>query len=233
MQLFYQPALSKGHLFLDPDESRHCIRVLRKNTGDQIDLTDGIGAFYKAEITDNNPRKCEFKIISSRKIESPDIYIHIAVAPTKNMDRMEWMVEKCTELGVNEISFFISSNSERTILKSERLVKKAVSAMKQSMQAYLPIINEAVPFSDFINSIESHVEKFIAFVDPNNPVSLFQAVRKNKEYCILIGPEGDFTQPELKSAQAKSFKKVNLGEKILRTETAGIVACTTLHLMNS
>ena len=124
MQLFYQPGLSEGNKYLDSDESRHCIKVLRKKSGDRIDLTDGKGSFFKARITKTDIRKCEFEIEYKKFIEVPDYYIHIGIAPTKNMDRMEWFVEKCTEIGIDEISFFISSNSERKILKSDRLFER-------------------------------------------------------------------------------------------------------------
>jgi len=233
MQLFYQPGITEGSNFLDPDESRHCLKVLRKKPGGLIDVTDGKGSFYKARITNSDPRKCQFEIESHEIVNAPDHYIHIGMAPTKNMDRMEWFVEKCTEIGVDEISFFISSNSERKVLKNDRLSKKLIAAMKQSMKARLPKLNELRSFTSFIGSVNPKVKKFIAYVDQENPISLLNAAVKEQEYCILIGPEGDFTQKELEMAQSKNFKKVNLGHSRLRTETAGIVACHTLKLLNA
>lgn len=233
MQLFYQPGILDGLYFLDPDESRHCIKVLRKNTGDSIDITDGKGSIFTGIITNADSRKCLFKIKSQELINKPDYYIHIGMAPTKNIDRTEWLIEKCTEIGVDEISFFITSNSERKTLKNDRLFRKMVAAMKQSMKVYLPKLNELQSFNSFINTIKPEVNKFIAFVDQENPISLFHAAEKEQEYCILIGPEGDFTIEELNFAQSKNFKKVSLGDSRLRTETAGIVACHTLKLINS
>jgi 16S rRNA (uracil1498-N3)-methyltransferase len=233
MQLFYQPRISEGLQFLDPDESRHCLKVLRKKPGDTIDVTDGKGSIFKARITNSDPRKCQLEIEGRKIVNAPDHYIHIGIAPTKNMDRMEWLVEKCTEIGVDEISFFVSSNSERKVLKNDRLSKKMISAMKQSIKARLPKLNELISFTSFIESVNPDVNKYIAFVDPENPISLMNAAVKKQKYCVLIGPEGDFTKEELDLAQSKRFKKVNLGTSRLRTETAGIVACHTLKLINS
>ena len=233
MQLFYQPGISEGLNFLDPDESHHCHKVLRKKPGDIIDITDGKGSFFKSRITNIDTRKCQFQIESQELVNPPDHYIHIGIAPTKNMDRMEWFVEKCTEIGVDEISFFISSNSERKVLKNDRLSKKLIAAMKQSMKARLPKLNELRSFTRFIDSVNPEANKYIAYVESGNPISLGNAATKEQEYCVLIGPEGDFTKEELNLAQSKNFKKVNLGNSRLRTETAGIVACHTLNLINS
>ncbi|UII24948.1 16S rRNA (uracil(1498)-N(3))-methyltransferase [Fulvivirga maritima] len=231
MPLFYQPDIAKGDHFLDEEESRHCIKVLRHSNGDQIEIIDGAGNKYTAVITNANHKKCEFSIKETLNEAPPAHYIHIAISPTKNMDRMEWFIEKVVEIGVQEVSFILSQNSERRVLKVDRLLKKAVSAIKQSGQLYLPKINELIPFEEFISQ-PLQEEKFIAYVDKSNESILHASASKNTSYCALIGPEGDFSKEELQTALENNFKMVSLGPSTLRTETAGLTACHTLNLIN-
>lgn len=230
MLLFYQPELAAGTTWLAEDESRHCVKVLRKREGETITVTDGLGFFYECTITKAHAHKCEFVVASKTAEEKRDFRIHIAIAPTKNADRMEWFVEKATEFGIDEITLLDCNHSERSFLKTERLQKVAVSAMKQSQKATLPTIHELLPFSEIIE--KACAQKFIAYVDHSNPQHLLTLAEKSKHYLILIGPEGDFSANELSLALSKGFTKVSLGRSRLRTETAGIAACCTLNTIN-
>lgn len=227
MHLFYQSQLPEIKN-LDQDESKHCIKVLRKQVGDEINIIDGKGTFYKAKITNANPKKCEFEIIETTKEANPSFHRHLAIAPTKNMDRMEWLIEKVTELGIDEISFFQSFHSERKIIKIDRLEKKVISAMKQSLKAKKPILNEIISFNKLLENVNAE-NKLIAYVDFENKVHMKNELDLQKDSLVLIGPEGDFTPEEVDLAVTKGFKKVSLGNSRLRTETAALAA---VHLMN-
>lgn len=229
--LFYQPNISQGVLYLDPEESRHCTKVLRKRAGDTLHVTDGKGFLHTCKITDANPDKCVFKIESSEQEKPKNFRIHIAIAPTKNPDRTEWFVEKAIEIGVDEISFLACENSERTTVKTERIEKLAISALKQSLKTTFTKIHSIRTLQEFI-SASSSSEKFIAYVDQANPYELFQVAKPKNSYTVLIGPEGDFSPDELELALKQGYKKVALGPSRLRTETAGVVACHTLNLIN-
>ncbi len=231
MNLFYQPEITNGIFHLDTDESKHCIKVLRRRAGDEINLVDGRGCFYTARITSANPKRCEFEITAKTEDTPRNFHVHIAIAPTKNIDRIEWFVEKATEIGIDEISLIVSHKSERKVIKSERLEKKAIAAMKQSLKARLPKINKPTGFTDFI-SIEKTNNKFIAQVDPENPGLLGKTASPGTRCCVLIGPEGDFTDSEVNAAIENKWIKVSLGNSRLRTETAGLVACHILNLIN-
>jgi 16S rRNA (uracil1498-N3)-methyltransferase len=227
MQLFYQPEISNGHHFLTQEESRHAVKVLRRLPGDQLNITDGLGSFYKATIVEANQKKCSFDIIEETKIKPSPVYRHIAIAPTKNIDRFEWFVEKATEFGIDRITPILCHNSERRIIKVDRIRKKALSAMKQSIKAFNPVIDELLNFQDCLK-IGSDF-KFIAHVDKLNPVQLKDEIQESGRHLILIGPEGDFSDNEIELAMNADFSKVSLGESRLRTETAGIAAA---HLLN-
>lgn len=229
--LFYQPDLSTGTLHLDAEESRHATRVLRKKAGDMIHVTDGKGNLYGCRITDPKSDRCTFVIESTEQEKAKPFRIHIAIAPTKNADRIEWFVEKAVEIGIDEISFVECDNSERVSIKTERIEKIAISAMKQSLKFSVPKINSVRQLPDFIKHSASG-RKFIAFVDQRNPDELSKVAARNDHYTILIGPEGDFSPTELDLALQTDFKKVALGPSRLRTETAGVVACHTLNLIN-
>jgi RNA methyltransferase, RsmE family len=230
LQLFYQPELPNGITHLTEDESHHAIKVLRLHKGEEIEITDGVGSFYDTQITDANSKKCAFEIIRSRPIPPRDFHIHIAIAPTKNSDRTEWFVEKSVEIGVDQISFMKCEHSERKAINLERIERVAISAMKQSRQAYLPKLKDITPLENIFR--ESSAQKFIAFVDSKNPVHLKDLAQPKGRYLLLIGPEGDFTNEELQNALANGFQKVSLGSNRLRTETAGVVGVHCLHLIN-
>ena len=228
MHTFYQPEISTGQLL--PDESWHALKVLRLKEGDEIKLTDGKGNFCRAKITKADPRLCEFKSIQQEQITQRAFSIHLAIAPTKNSERIEWMIEKCVEIGIEKISFIQCKTSERKSMNMERLEKIVISAMKQSGQAWLPDITQMMPFEKFVsNSAERN--KFIAYVDGTNQVFLKNQKTVGSDSVILIGPEGDFTKEELAMATSADFLKVSLGPNRLRTETAGLVAVMTLNVI--
>ncbi len=231
MILFYQPELSQGVTYLSEEESKHCIKVLRKREGDRITITDGLGFFYECDITKASPLQCEVSIQKKTAQPKRDFTIHIAIAPTKNPDRMEWFVEKVTEIGVDEITLLDCEHSERSFLKTERLKKVAISAMKQSQKATLPVIN---PLQSFHSALQTKADQqFIAFVDYTNPQHLFDTAKKSGNYFVLIGPEGDFSATELTAALNAGFTKVSLGHSRLRTETAGLATCCLLNAINA
>lgn len=226
---FYQPELATGQAFLEGEEYQHCVKVLRKNAGDLVGILDGKGKSYIVKITEITGKKCNFSIENERNFEVKPFYNHIAIAPTKSPDRIEWFVEKACELGVDEISFIYTQNSERNKLKTERLEKKAISALKQSRSGFLTKINPLQKFGEFLKDLTSDVSKYIAVVEDNLPYYL-AALPENSQVITLIGPEGDFSESEIKGALANGFEKVSLGRNTLRTETAGIVAA---HLINA
>ncbi len=232
MQLFYQPLIAKGVTALDEEESSHARKVLRLKAGDVIQLTDGLGKFYEARITNTKSKSCEFTVLKSEQAPSRNYKIHIAIAPTKNADRIEWFVEKVVELGIDKISFLLCKNSERKSINLERIEKKAISAMKQSGQAFLPVIQEIRPFRQIIAESDE-AEKFIGFVDEQNPLLLKNLAKPSTSGLVLIGPEGDFSPEEMQATLQQGFTKVCLGPTRLRTETAGIAACHILNLINS
>ncbi|MBX2898747.1 MAG: 16S rRNA (uracil(1498)-N(3))-methyltransferase [Cyclobacteriaceae bacterium] len=230
MNLFYQPAIPRGVHALDEDESWHAVKVLRMQVGDVLLLTDGAGCFYKARITNTASRTCTFEITDTIAQQPRNYRITLAVAPTKNADRMEWLVEKATEVGVEEIHFMRCQNSERKTLNTERLVKIAVSAMKQSGQCVLPAIYPIKPFAEIV-ALQAD-QKFIGYVNSTNSHLLKYAAQPAKSYLVLIGPEGDFRPDELKVALQNGFGMISLGSNRLRTETAALVACQTLNFVN-
>mgnify|MGYP001241821528 CR=1 FL=1 len=232
MNLFYQPQITEGVLHLDEEESRHCVRVLRQRVGDTIRITDGMGSFYDAVITDTGKRNCSFEIRETIPEPARDFHIHIAVSPTKNADRIEWFVEKAVEFGIDRITLVECDHTERTFIKAERLQKVAVAAMKQSLKARLPQIDPLTPFNKLITE-DGAAGRYIAWVDPSNPRHLKDAVRKGSSAIVLIGPEGDFSHQEQEQALAAGFEQVSLGVSRLRTETAALAACHILNLVNS
>jgi len=233
MNIFYTPTInSTNNYVLDEAESKHAIKVLRLKQGDTIWLVDGVGNFYVAQISNEHPKKCEVKIIEKKIEEHNKPNIHIAIAPTKNNDRIEWFIEKTTEIGITEITPIICDHSERKVIKTERLEKRAISAMKQSLKASLPIIKEPVGFRSFIDSIENLGERYIAHCNDDNQKHLKDIYSAGKNCIILIGPEGDFSKEEIDLAIEKGFTPISLGKSRLRTETAGLVACNVINLLN-
>ncbi len=249
MLLFYHENLSVSkEIILSEDEAKHCLKVLRMKIGDSLHLTDGKGNLATVKILTENLKKCSVKVDNiTNHPKNNSFFIHIAIAPTKNADRMEWFVEKCVEIGVDEISFLQTEHTERTYFNDERMFKKAVSAMKQSLHFHLPKINTLQNIETFFKSNfiqnnkkqnqqnypnQQNQQLFIAYVDKNNPTILSKSAIPNNNYCVLIGPEGDFSKSELEQALNFGFQCVSLGNSRLRTETAGIVACHTLNLIN-
>ncbi|MBI1768199.1 MAG: 16S rRNA (uracil(1498)-N(3))-methyltransferase [Bacteroidetes bacterium] len=230
MNLFYQPGIPQGIHHLDREESHHVIRVLRMTEGQNLDLTDGQGFFYDAKIVRADPKKCEFEVTEKRQDTKKDFHIHIAIAPTKNADRIEWFIEKATEIGIDQISFMLCKNSERKVINHERVEKVAVSAMKQSQQAWLPRLSQMTHFDEIVSAQAD--QRCIAYVDAKNTKHLQSYASSGKKYLVLIGPEGDFSKEELSQAMNNGFEKVSLGPNRLRTETAGLVACQILNLIN-
>ena len=233
MQLFYNPDIKPNdeEVIFPKDESKHIVKVLRKTAGDVLDLTNGSGYFFKAEINHSSPSRCSAKILKSDYQEPLPYNLHIAVAPTKLNDRYEWFLEKSTEIGITEITPLICAHSERKVIKKERYDRIIQSAMKQSLKAYLPQLNEAISFEDFIEqSKKSTSEKYIAHCEETQRFSLKHELQSKKNICILIGPEGDFSTSEINLAIANNFKPVILGKSRLRTETAAIIACHTTAL---
>lgn len=232
MQLFYVPNISGAEVILDETESKHAVRVLRLQNGNQVEIIDGAGGFYKAQIADANPKKCRLNIVESQKeFGKKDFHLHIALAPTKNIDRFEWFLEKATEIGISEITPLITSHSERKVVNPERLEKILVSAMKQSLKAYLPKLNEVTAFKELVVSNKTK-NKYIAYCDDIQKTHLKNIVAEGQDILILIGPEGDFSHEEIKLAIENGFSVVSLGNSRLRTETAGIVACHIVNLAN-
>jgi len=228
MQLFYLEN-PKNEIILSTEESKHATKVLRKKEGDILNFTDGKGYFYKAEITIADTRKCRLQVVSSEQKEKQHNYhLHIAIAPTKNMDRFEWFLEKATEIGIDEITPIICSRSERKIIKNERCNRILLSAMKQSLKFHLPKLNEAITLNDFFKT-DFQGNKYIAHCEDGEKKEL-KTVNKTEKYLILIGPEGDFNQKEIDLALQNQFKELSLGTSRLRTETAGIIAVHTINI---
>ncbi len=232
MQLFYIPNISGTEVILDETESKHAVRVLRLIKGNEVQLIDGKGGFYEAEITDANQKKCKLAIKNTiHEFGKKNFRLHMAVAPTKNIDRFEWFLEKATEIGIDEITPILSDHSERKTIKSERLEKILVSAMKQSVKAYLPKLNEMVSFNEFITNCTTE-NRYIAHCYEGEKPHLKNVVEENQDAVILIGPEGDFSLEEVALAKEHGFLEVSLGTARLRTETAAVVACHIVNLAN-
>ncbi|WP_448530591.1 16S rRNA (uracil(1498)-N(3))-methyltransferase [Raineya sp.] len=231
MQLFYCPDLQAPQTILPEEEAIHCLQVLRKNIGETIAITDGRGHFAQAKILTHKPKNCLLEVFEIQKQEAKPYYLHIAIAPTKNIERMEWFVEKATEIGIDEISFLQCERSERKEIRLERLQKVALQAIKQSKQAYLPQLNPIQKFSQFLEkNFDEYSQKWIAYV--GSTALLTQILQSRGKYLLLIGAEGDFSEKEINMAKEKGFEDISLGKNILRTETAGIVACTIVAYQN-
>ena len=234
MQLFYNPKLdnSASQFIFTPEESHHIIKVLRKNEGDKLLITNGKGYIFEANIIVADAKKCKAQICSTTKKHRKMYWFHLVVAPTKSNDRFEWFLEKATEIGVDEITPIICERSERKIVKPERMEKVLQSALKQSMQAFLPKLNPIISYDEFIEQ-EREGLLFIAHCDEDEKMELKRRVAPDKDITILIGPEGDFSRNEIEKAYEKGFLPVSLGLNRLRTETAAIVACATVNLINN
>ena len=214
---------------LSEEESKHAVRVLRLAMGDAVELLDGRGGHYQAEIAEANPKRCQLRITHHETVAPRPYFTHVAVAPTKNLDRMEWFVEKAVEVGVERISFLRCARSERRELKLERLEKIAISALKQSGQAWLPQLDEMQDFAAFVAEVMPNTT-FIAHLEEGERTALAQVTGTGPGCCVLIGPEGDFTPQEIALALAKGVQPVTLGNSRLRTETAALAAVFTMHI---
>jgi len=244
MLLFYAPDIATNRQ-LPETEAHHCVKVLRMQEGDALWLTDGKGFFYRAEIAEisyqgiagqaRNDKKSNYCMVNLLEtIPQPPLWkgtIEIALAPTKNTDRIEWFAEKATEIGIDTISFFRCRFSERKEMSTERILKIMISAMKQSEKARLPVVNAITDFKDFIRQ-DFDGQKFIAHCHPDEKMLLAQAYHVDENVRILIGPEGDFSEDEISLSKKHGFIPVSLGASRLRTETAALTACQTFHIVN-
>ena len=231
MHLFYTPYILKNNE-LPEEEALHCIRVLRLSIGDEVMLTDGKGSFYKATISACSNKRCLVKILEQiPEIKAWIAHLHLAMAPTKNMDRIEWFAEKATEIGFDELTFLNCRYSERKVVKNERIEKILVSAVKQSLKASVPVLNEMIDFDKFISQ-DFNGQKFIAHCYPGEKPLLKDLIRRGEDVLVLIGPEGDFSEEEVEKAIKSGFQPISLGRSRLRTETAALVACHIMNLIN-
>ena len=230
MFLFYSVEIDGDWIQLDEFDTKHCLKVLRKKPGDCIDVTDGKGVIYLCELQAIDQRKLKVHVLSKKINPLPIIKLAIAIAPTKNQDRLEWFVEKSIEIGISEIFIINTSRTEKTHLKYDRLQRIAIAAMKQSYNVHLPIIHGLASFSKVLSNFEHYKHKFIAHcLHPQNHLASFLPLEDSA--VLLIGPEGDFTFDEVAQCLKADFQEVSLGDSRLRTETAAIVGVTILNLV--
>ncbi len=229
MELFYAPSLHGETFCLSPEESKHVVRVMRKKIGDTFFVTNGKGSLFEVRILSDHPKKCRLQVLSEQKeYQKRAARLHIAIAPTKNINRFEWFLEKSTEIGIDHIIPLLCEHSERKIIKPERLRKVIIAAAKQSLKAYFPELGEMTPFSQIIRQ-EFRGKKYIALCRDEALTPLSKYHNSGEDALILIGPEGGFSPKEIGEAKEHGFLPVSLGNSRLRTETAGIVACTLLN----
>jgi len=233
MHIFYTPDISGNSYTLNEEESKHCIRVLRLAKGAVVNLVDGRGGMYTAEIVADNPKKVSLIVLQvETEFHKRNHYLHIAVAPTKNVDRIEWFLEKATELGIDEITPIITDRSERRVVKEDRLNKVITSAVKQSIKAYHPKLNDAVSFDSFLKMPYEGTQLIAHCIDNSEKKYISELIVPHQKYLILIGPEGDFTPEEVNLALNKGFKPLTLGDNRLRTETAALSVCFEINYLN-
>lgn len=232
MQVFYTPDIANDTYTLNEEESKHCSRVLRLEVGDVVHLIDGVGGLYEAELTNINKKNVQLKVVNKQSdFGKRNHYLHIAIAPTKNIDRLEWFLEKATEIGIDEITPIICDRSERKIVKEDRLEKVVTAAVKQSLTAYHPKVNQAVTFAQFLAK-QSDGNKLIAHCMDGDKSYIDQLVKPTETCLLLIGPEGDFSPAELEIALQNGYKPVTLGNTRLRTETAALAGCFEVNFLN-
>jgi len=234
MHLFYTPDVDASHpmYFLSEEESKHCVRVLRLQAGDSVQLIDGRGGLYSAILHEAHPKRTILKITGVQaEFGKRNHHLHIAIAPTKNIERFEWFLEKATEIGIDEITPIICQRSERKEVKTDRSAKIITAAIKQSLKAYHPILNPPITFNKFVQQ-QFNAQKFIAHCIEDSKSSLAVEVEKRGSYVILIGPEGDFTPAEVDLALQNKYKAITLGDSRLRTETAALAACFEINFLN-
>ena len=231
MYIFYAPHIEEQSM-LPEEEAIHCIRVLRQKVGDKIKITDGKGNFFDAQIIETKAKQCTVKIETKEHWEKTwNFNLHLAIAPTKNIDRIEWLIEKATELGIDTLTPLLCRYSERKELKTNRLEKILVAAMKQSQKAQLPRLNPMTNIAEFLKQPHT-AQKYIAHCYPGDKKYLKNITHPGKDVIILIGPEGDFSPEEIEEAYKAGYAPITLGNARLRTETAALFACSTLHVIN-
>ena len=234
MQLYFANRIGSDQIFLDEEESHHSTKVMRHHPGDILMVTDGIGKLYRGKIVRQDKKESTLELLEIIQTQpAPVPQIHIAIAPTKNIDRFEWFLEKVTETGITEITPVICRRSERDKIKKERLAKIVNSAMKQSLQLWLPKLNDMIMLQPFIKyAALLNSQKLICHCQGQELPSLKDSYKADQDVLILVGPEGDFTEEEINLAERNNFESVTLGKSRLRTETAGIIAVHTVHVMN-
>ena len=230
--IFYTPDINGDSYTLNEEESGHAVRVLRLKAGDEITLVDGRGGWYRAMICNPHPKRCEITVREAQHQYGKRPYrLHIGIAPTKNTERFEWFVEKAVEIGIDEITPLLCERSERKNINIARIQRIAVAAMKQSVKAYMPQVNDMVPFNKWLTAVQPE-KGYIAYCGDVEKKLLKSAYQCEERTAIAIGPEGDFTPTEVTSALKHDFECISLGESRLRTETAGVVACHSMYFMN-
>ena len=236
VRFFYVPDAAQANE-LPEEEAQHAVRVLRMEMGDEMMLMDGQGTFYRAEVAETTKKRCLYNIkkVLPQQRQWPG-HLHLAMAPTKNMDRTEWLAEKATEIGMDELTFLRCKFSERTVIKTERIDKILIAATKQSHKAWKPVLNDMVDFRRFVESVSDVKHKFICHCydepDLGDKRLLKDCLVKGEDALVLVGPEGDFSVDEVRLAEAAGFQSVSLGESRLRTETAALVAVHMMNLFN-
>ena len=234
MQLFYSPDITPPLYTLSEEESGHCVRVLRLKEGDSLHITDGKGTLYRAEVEDAHPKRCTIRIVEEHhEWEKRPYSLTIAVAPTKNIDRIEWFVEKATECGIDRIVPILCDHSERKVIKGERLEKIAISAMKQSLKAYLPTIAPLTPIRTLLEEEFDGVRLIAHCEEDMERIFMGELIDKGDNVMVLIGPEGDFSKEEIEAARKAGFREVTLGKERLRTETAALAAAMFTAFVNN
>ena len=234
MQLFYSPDITPPLYTLSEEESGHCVRVLRLKEGDSLHITDGKGTLYRAEVEDAHPKRCTIRIVEEHhEWEKRPYSLTIAVAPTKNIDRIEWFVEKATECGIDRIVPILCDHSERKVIKGERLEKIAISAMKQSLKAYLPQIAPLTPIRTLLEEPFDGVRLIAHCEEDMERIFMGELIDKGDNVMVLIGPEGDFSKEEIEAARKAGFREVTLGKERLRTETAALAAAMFTAFVNN
>ena len=232
MNVFYLPDAQLGTISFPEEESKHIVKVLRMKEGDRFCVTDGNDSLFDAELVDAHPKRATADLSNQRSgYDIRDFKLSIAIAPTKLNERTEWFLEKATEIGIDEVKLFASYHSERRAANVERFRKIVVSAMKQSVKSKMPVVEEMVSFDKLVKQ-DFDGQKFIAWIDDDVKEQLCDLYKKGENAIILIGPEGDFSKEEVELAKENGFVPVSLGEARLRTETAAVVACHTIQLIN-
>jgi len=225
-------SLNENLAVLNEEESWHCSRVLRRRQGETVRLIDGKGTFMEGTLGLVTDKRCEVQVEKTWKQAARPYYLHLAIAPTKQIDRVEWMLEKAVEIGIDECSFIICKNSERTSIKMDRMQKIVEGAVKQSLQAYVPKLNDAENFSSFIGR-SFPGQGFLAHCEPGGKTPIPPLTFNGNPSLIVVGPEGDFTSEEIRQAQQKGFKGLDLGPNRLRTETAGLYVCQAASIIHT